>query len=61
MTFQQVQKYESAKNRVNASRLYEIAQRLDVLAGWFFDDFPDDQDMKSGETSLAYIVGLVKE
>jgi len=26
VTFQQVQKYESAKNRVSASRLYQIAR-----------------------------------
>ncbi|EJW10830.1 DNA-binding protein, putative [Rhodovulum sp. PH10] len=28
--FQQLQKYEKAKNRITASRLYLIARRLDV-------------------------------
>jgi transcriptional regulator with XRE-family HTH domain len=30
LTFQQVQKYERAANRVSASKLYEIAQALNV-------------------------------
>lgn len=37
LTFQQVQKYERGSNRVSASKLYEIAQRLDVSIGFFFE------------------------
>lgn len=42
LTFQQVQKYESGSNRVSASRLYHIAEALDVPVGFFFDDVPRD-------------------
>lgn len=38
LTFQQVQKYESGNNRVSASRLFHIADALDVPVGFFFDD-----------------------
>jgi transcriptional regulator with XRE-family HTH domain len=37
LTFQQVQKYERGANRIGASRLYDIAQALDVAPGYFFD------------------------
>lgn len=38
ITFQQVQKYESAKNRVSASRLHDIATALDVPIWMFFEE-----------------------
>jgi len=37
ISYQQVQKYETGANRVSAGRLYEIARRLDVEVGYFFD------------------------
>lgn len=37
VTFQQLQKYESGINRVAASRLYELAEVLDVSLLYFFD------------------------
>ena len=40
LTFQQVQKYERGTNRVSASRLYELAQALEVDVGFFFADMP---------------------
>ncbi len=36
MTFQQIQKYESGKNRVSASVLYEIAKVLNTPITYFF-------------------------
>jgi transcriptional regulator with XRE-family HTH domain len=42
VTFQQVQKYESGKNRVAASRLFEMARVLDVEVGYFFDGLKID-------------------
>ncbi|HTH18260.1 MAG TPA: helix-turn-helix transcriptional regulator [Magnetospirillum sp.] len=45
LTFQQVQKYESGANRVSASRLYYIAESLDVPVSFFFDDMPRDGDL----------------
>jgi transcriptional regulator with XRE-family HTH domain len=35
--FQQIQKYETGANRVSASRLWEIADALDVQVTFFFD------------------------
>ena len=36
VTFQQVQKYENGANRVGASRLYQIANALEVPISEFF-------------------------
>jgi transcriptional regulator with XRE-family HTH domain len=35
--FQQLQKYEAGKNRVSASRLWDIANVLDVPVSFFFE------------------------
>lgn len=35
--FQQIQKYETGMNRVSASRLWDIAESLDVPVSYFFD------------------------
>lgn len=37
LTFQQVQKYERAANRVSASKLFEIARVLDVAPSFFYE------------------------
>ena len=37
VTFQQVQKYECGSNRISASKLYEIAQVLEVPVAFFFE------------------------
>jgi transcriptional regulator with XRE-family HTH domain len=39
LTFQQVQKYERADNRIGASRLYQIAEALGVQASYFFEGY----------------------
>ena len=41
LTFQQVQKYERAANRVSASKLYEMARVLKTSVGYFFEGLPD--------------------
>lgn len=41
VTFQQIQKYEKAQNRIPASRLYYIAQVLEVSVSDFFRPLPD--------------------
>jgi len=41
LTFQQVQKYERGSNRISASKLYQIAQTLQVPVSFFFDGLPD--------------------
>ena len=35
--FQQIQKYETGMNRVSASRLWDIADALDVQVAFFFE------------------------
>jgi transcriptional regulator with XRE-family HTH domain len=37
LTFQQIQKYERAANRVSASKLWELAQALQVGISYFYD------------------------
>jgi transcriptional regulator with XRE-family HTH domain len=40
--FQQIQKYETGMNRISASRLWDIAQALDVSISFFFEGFGDE-------------------
>jgi transcriptional regulator with XRE-family HTH domain len=47
--FQQLQKYESGRNRIGASRLWQIANALDVPISHFFDGLTD----RSSETDWA--------
>ena len=37
VTFQQVQKYERGANRIGASRLFRVAEVLEVPIGFFFE------------------------
>lgn len=41
VTFQQLQKYETGKNRLSASRLYRLASVLGVDVSAFFDGLPE--------------------
>lgn len=40
LAFQQIQKYESGRNRISASRLVHIAASLEIPVTWFFEDLP---------------------
>ncbi len=40
LTFQQVQKYENGRNRISASRLFDLSRLIDVPIQYFFDDMP---------------------
>lgn len=40
--FQQIQKYETGANRVSASRLWDIADALEVDVAFFFDGLKDN-------------------
>lgn len=40
VTFQQMQKYEKACNRISASRLYQIGMILDTPVSFFFSGLP---------------------
>lgn len=59
LTFQQLQKYESGRNRIGASRLYEISRLLDVPIEYFYEEmseelrnplYPDFQKHEHGRT-----------
>ncbi|CAH2400739.1 Transcriptional regulator, contains XRE-family HTH domain [Mesorhizobium escarrei] len=43
ISFQQLQKYENARNRVSASMLYEIARSLGVPVSRFFEGLPGNE------------------
>ncbi|HVY41844.1 MAG TPA: helix-turn-helix transcriptional regulator [Hyphomicrobiaceae bacterium] len=49
LTFQQVQKYEKGVNRIGASRLFDLAQVLQVPVQFFYDDAP----VAESRTALA--------
>ena len=59
LTFQQIQKYESGKNRVSASMLYEIARSLRSSIDYFFKNVNEDEiqgvlaDSASGDDYIA--------
>lgn len=40
--FQQIQKYETGANRVSASRLWDIADALDIQVSFFFEGLDSD-------------------
>lgn len=40
VTFQQIQKYENAENRISASRLFDIGRALETPASFFFMGLP---------------------
>lgn len=43
LTFQQVQKYEKGSNRIGASRLWHLAQILDVPVHFFFEGLQEKE------------------
>ncbi|CUH76353.1 helix-turn-helix domain-containing protein [Tropicibacter naphthalenivorans] len=47
--FQQIQKYETGANRVSASRLWDIADALDVPVSFFFEGI----EAENGEAAEA--------
>jgi transcriptional regulator with XRE-family HTH domain len=49
VTFQQVQKYERGSNRISASKLFAIAEALEVPISYFFEGL----DEPYGEADLA--------
>ena len=44
--FQQIQKYETGMNRVSASRLWDIAETLDVQVSFFFEGLTEETEAK---------------
>lgn len=54
VSFQQLQKYETARNRVSASMLYEIATALGVPVSRFFEGLPGN-DAAVGAAPRLYV------
>lgn len=50
--FQQIQKYETGANRVSASRLWDIADALDVQISFFFEGLENGATDKSDAEQL---------
>lgn len=58
VTFQQVQKYERGSNRVGASRLWKMAQVLDVPVSFFYEGLgesaPQTEFGEGDQTPVVY-------
>ncbi|MDE6250252.1 MAG: helix-turn-helix transcriptional regulator [Alphaproteobacteria bacterium] len=52
VTFQQIQKYETAGNRISASRLFELSTALETPISFFFFGLPGyvEENQKSPKT-----------
>lgn len=50
--FQQIQKYETGANRVSASRLWDIADALEVDVAFFFEGLKSDADSLAESDSI---------
>lgn len=53
LTFQQIQKYERAANRVSASKLWEMARALDTSIAYFFEGLGDAARLDPGAPQSA--------
>lgn len=53
--FQQIQKYETGMNRISASRLWDIAEALNVDVRFFFDGI--DEAIDAGATHNPGVPG----
>jgi len=51
--FQQIQKYETGMNRVSASRLWDIAEALEVPVAFFFEGLSDQAEPEAANDMLA--------
>lgn len=59
LSFQQIQKYEIGSNRVAASRLFELAQILDVSPSFFFEGLHDNtNDAPKSDPSIEIVSAL---
>jgi len=47
LTFQQVQKYERAANRVSASKLFEIARALNTSVAYFYVGLATNEELEA--------------
>lgn len=50
--FQQIQKYETGANRVSASRLWDIAEALDVPVSFFFEGIEEETQSQGSDSKV---------
>ncbi|QPM90980.1 helix-turn-helix domain-containing protein [Pseudooceanicola algae] len=55
--FQQIQKYETGANRVSASRLWDIADALDVPVSFFFEGIEAETSAHSAGNVPGDVMG----
>lgn len=53
LTPQQIQKYEKGANRIAASTLFSVAEKLDVPVSFFFDDLLEPRGDEEEQESAA--------
>jgi transcriptional regulator with XRE-family HTH domain len=56
VTFQQIQKYERAANRVSASKLWEIAQALESPVSYFYEGLDGETEAAEGPLSAQQLL-----
>lgn len=67
ISFQQVQKYELGRNRISASRLFELSKILGVETSYFFDGLesqapdPSTQALEEEATSIATMYAKIND
>ena len=59
ISFQQVQKYELGRNRVSASKLFEMSRILGVNPAYFFDGLGEDLAANAVDDESARIAAMV--
>jgi transcriptional regulator with XRE-family HTH domain len=52
LTFQQIQKYERAANRISASKLWELSRALKTDVGYFYDGIAELAEETQSQQSL---------
>jgi transcriptional regulator with XRE-family HTH domain len=52
LTFQQIQKYERAANRISASKLWELARILRTDVGYFYDGLAELEGERASQQNL---------
>lgn len=58
LAFQQIQKYELAKSRICASRLWKLAEILDVPVSFFYENMPGtDKKKNTSADTLSAVAG----
>ena len=55
ISFQQIQKYETAGNRISASRLFDLSQAMETSVAFFFSGLPGNFPPETKETRSARV------